>query len=175
METDAHDSHSFDFPPRLLSWVGWSLLGPVIGLILKSMDFMLPAREAWLEELIAGQFRSDDVIVTPNWLLLLILLLGLLLLCGVITYTCKPFKTLPMLIAALVVTGCATPVLGLWGIHFFAPSLLAALVISTSGAWITSFFLQNPRTKQPDSSGATLPDETPVSDSDPESAADSRA
>lgn len=143
MESHVSESHAFDLPPRLLSWVGWSLLGPITGLILKSMNFMLPAREAWLEELMKGQFKSETVIVTPNWALLLILLLGLLLLCGVITYTGKPFKTLPLLIASFVVTGFATPVLGLWGIHFFAPSLLAALFISCMGAWITSFFLKD--------------------------------
>lgn len=149
MDKQATTTHAFDFPPRLLSWMGWSLMGLVFGLILKSMDFMLPEREAWLEQLAMGQFGSETVVVTPYWLLFLILLMGLLLLCGVITYAGKPFRTLPLLLASLVLIGFATPVLGLWGIHFFAPALLAALTISCTGAWITSFFLKTPEESLP--------------------------
>lgn len=143
MKEELEHSHSHEFSPRLVNWVGWSIAAGAMALVLRKKEFLQPAQEK-LRSYIYNNLIGDEVmLIAPRWTYLTAYLATLLCLTALASFYPRPWKTLPQIIIILLLVIALTPVLTMWNVYFLGSSLLFSTVVCSLGAWGTAWFIKD--------------------------------
>lgn len=143
MNSEQVTSHAHDFPPRLINWFAWSLGAGAMALILRRLEFLQPLQETIIKYMQSNLLGDQFITVAPRAGYLAVYLVTLLCLTGIASYYPRPWKTLPLIIFFLLAVSALTPILMMWNVYFFGPSLLFSVMVCSLGAWLSALFIKD--------------------------------